>query len=222
MRPKVTLEELFAEGEHAGPKQLSIVVKADVQGSVEALRDALTELSTDAVEVKVVLAGVGGVTESDVMLARASEAIVIGFHVRPDSAARRAADSQGVDIRHYRIIYEATDDLRLAMAGLLPPTLEETVLGQAEVRQTFTVPRVGTIAGCFVTEGLVRRNAQCRLLRDAVEIYSGRVGSLRRFKDDAREVQKDFECGIGIEGYNDIKISDVIEVFEVEEKPATL
>ncbi|UCE87322.1 MAG: translation initiation factor IF-2 [Deltaproteobacteria bacterium] len=221
-RPKVSLEDLFAQGEEGGAKELAIVLKADVQGSVEAIRDALEKLSTEKVSVEVVHAGVGAVNESDVMLARASNAIVIGFHVRPDAAARRAAEGQGVDVRHYRIIYEATDDIKAAMAGLLPPVVEEKVLGQAEVRRVFVVPRVGTVAGCYVTEGVVRRNAQCRLLRDGAQVYSGRVGSLKRFKDDAREVQKDFECGIGIDGYNDVKIGDVIEVFAVEETPASL
>jgi translation initiation factor IF-2 len=221
-RPKVSLEDLFAQGDEGAVKELAIVVKADVQGSVEAVREALQKLSTEQVTVNVVHAGVGAINESDVMLARASDAIVLGFHVRPDAAARRAAEGQGVDVRHYRIIYEATDDIKAAMAGLLPPVVEEKVLGQAEVRRIFVVPRVGTVAGCFVTEGLVRRNAHCRLLRDGTQIYSGRVGSLKRFKDDAREVQKDFECGIGIDGYNDVKIGDVIEVFAVEETPATL
>ena len=165
-RPKVSLEDLFARGEEGAVKELAIVVKADVQGSVEAMREALSKLSTEKVTVCVVHAGVGAINESDVMLARASDAIVLGFHVRPDAAARRTAEGQGVDVRHYRIIYEATDDIKAAMAGLLPPVVEEKVLGQAEVRQTFVVPRVGTVAGSFVTGGLVRRNAQCRLLRD--------------------------------------------------------
>ena len=155
-------------------------------------------------------------------LERASEAVVVGFHVRPDPSARKEAESQGVDIRLYRVIYEATDEIRAAMAGLLPPRIEEKELGRAEVRETFTIPKIGTIAGSYVVEGLIRRNAQARLVRDGVQIYSGKVGSLRRFKDDAREVQTGFECGIGIDGYNDIKVGDVIEVFELQEKPATL
>jgi translation initiation factor IF-2 len=217
-----SLEELFAEAEGGGVKELHLVVKADVHGSVEALRDALLKLSTDAVKVNVIHSGVGAVTETDVMLAKASSAIVIAFHVRPDPAARRAAEGQGVEIRTYRVIYEATEDVEKAMTGLLPPTLTEQFLGRAEVRRTFNVPRVGTIAGCYVSEGLIRRNASARLLRDGVQVYEGRIGSLKRFKDDAREVNSGFECGIGIEGYNDVKVGDVIEAFVVEEKPATL
>ena len=209
-------------GEGTGPKELAVVLKADVQGSVEALGDAIVKLSTDEVKVKVIHSGVGAVSESDVMLARASEAIIVAFHVRPDPSARKEAESQGVDIRLYRVIYEATDEIRAAMAGLLPPRIEEKELGRAEVRETFTIPKIGTIAGSYVVEGLIRRNAQARLVRDGVQIYSGKVGSLRRFKDDAREVQTGFECGIGIDGYNDIKVGDVIEVFELQEKPATL
>ncbi len=217
-----SLEDLFAGADGSGAKQLRIVLKADVQGTVEAVRDALTKLSTEEVEVQVIHSGVGGVTESDVMLARASDAIVVGFHVRPDPAARRAADGHGVDVRVYQIIYELTDEVRKAMAGLLPPKLTEQFVGRAEVRKTFSVPRLGTIAGCYVSEGLVRRGGQCRLLRDGVQVYEGKVGSLKRFKDDAREVQSGFECGIGIEGYNDLKVGDVIETFAIEEKPATL
>jgi translation initiation factor IF-2 len=222
-RPRRTLEELFAMvGEGTGPKELAVVIKADVHGSVEALGQTIEKLSTDEVKVKVIHSGVGAVSESDVMLARASDAIIVAFHVRPDPAARKAAESQGVDIRLYRVIYEATDEIRAAMAGLLPPRIEEKELGRAEVRETFTIPKIGTIAGSYVVEGLIRRNAQARLVRDGVQIYSGKVGSLRRFKDDAREVQTGFECGIGIDGYNDLKVGDVIEVFELQEKPATL
>ncbi len=217
-----SLEELFAGADGGGPKQLRVVLKADVQGTAEAVRDALTKLSTDEVEVQVIHSGVGGVTESDVMLARASEAIVVGFHVRPDPAARRAADGHGVDVRVYQIIYELTDEVRKAMAGLLPPRLTEQFLGRVEVRKTFTVPRIGMIAGSYVSEGLVRRGGQCRLLRDGVQIYEGKVSSLKRFKDDAREVLAGFECGVGIDGYNDLKVGDIIETFAIEEKPATL
>jgi translation initiation factor IF-2 len=220
--PTRSLDEFFAEVEGAGVKELPLLVKADVQGSVEALRDALLKLSTDAVKVNVIHSGVGAVTETDVMLARASGAIVIAFHVRPDPSGRKAAEGQGVDVRVYRVIYEATEDVQKAMVGLLPPTVSEAFLGRAEVRETFNVPRVGTIAGCYVTEGNVRRNASCRLLRDGVQVYEGKVGSLKRFKDDTREVASGFECGIGIEGYNDIKIGDVIEAFVLEEKPAAL
>jgi translation initiation factor IF-2 len=221
-RTAVSLDEFFAEAQGGGVRELRLVVKADVQGSVETLRDSLTKLSADEVKVSVILAGVGAITESDVMLARASGAIVIGFHVRPEPAARKAAEGQGVDIRTYQVIYEATEDVQKAMVGLLPPTVSESFLGRAEVRQTFNVPRIGTIAGCYVVEGMIRRNALARLLRDGVQVHEGRIGSLKRFKDDAREVQTGFECGIGLEGYNDVKIGDTIEVFVVEEKPATL
>jgi translation initiation factor IF-2 len=219
---RVSLEELFARGEDAGPKELRVVLKADVAGSLEAVREALLKQSTDQVKVNVILAGVGGIAESDVMLAKASDAIVIGFHVRPDTAARRAAEGQGVDVRSYQIIYELTDEVRRAMAGLLPPRIEEKVLGRVEVRKTFTVPRVGTIAGCYVTDGMVRRTARARLLRDGVQVWEGTLASLKRFKDDAREVQTGYECGIGLEGYNDVKIGDVIEPYEVVETPAEL
>jgi len=221
-RPRLSLEEMFAQAEGGGPKELPIVLKADVQGSVEAVRDALLKLSTDEVEVNVIHSGVGAVTENDVMLAKASGAVVVAFHVRPDPAARKAAEGQGVDVRSYRVIYEATDEIQKAMAGLLPPKIQEAFLGRAEVRQTFQIPRVGMIAGCHVTEGRIRRNASCRLVRDGVQIYEGRIGSLKRFKEDAREVQSGFECGIGIDGYGDVKVGDVIEAFVLEEHPATL
>jgi translation initiation factor IF-2 len=219
---RLTLDEFFAQAEGGGVKELSIVLKADTQGSVEALRSSLLELSTDSVKVDVLLAGVGAVTETDVMLAKASEGIIVGFHVRPDPVARRAAEGQGVEIRTYQVIYEVVDDVRKAMAGLLPPTISEKFEGRAEVRDTFSVPRIGTIAGCYVAEGKIRRGSSCRLLRDGVQIYEGRVGSLKRFKDDVREVNSGFECGLGIEGYNDVKIGDVVETYVLEEKPATL
>jgi translation initiation factor IF-2 len=219
---RLTLDEFFAQAEGGGVKELSVVLKADTQGSVEALRASLLDLSTDSVKVDVLLAGVGAVTETDVMLAKASDGIIVGFHVRPDPAARRAAEGQGVEIRTYQVIYEVVDDVRKAMAGLLPPTISEKFEGRAEVRDTFSVPRVGTIAGCYVSEGKVRRGASCRLLRDGVQIYEGRVSSLKRFKDDVREVNSGFECGLGIEGYNDVKLGDVVETYVLEEKPATL
>ena len=222
VRPRLSLEAFFAQTQGGGVKELAIVLKADVQGSLEAVRDALVKLSTDAVKVDVIHTGVGAITESDVMLAKASSAIVIGFHVRPDPASRRAAEGQGVDVRLYQIIYEATDDVRKAMAGLLPPTIKEVALGRAEVRRTFTVPKIGMIGGSYVLEGLIRRGAPCRLVRDGVQIYDGRVGSLKRFKDDAREVTTGFECGIGIDGYNDLKVGDIIEAYVREEQPATL
>jgi translation initiation factor IF-2 len=192
------------------------------RGSVEALRDALNKLSTDSVKVNVILSGVGAITKDDVMLSKASNAIILGFHVRPDPPGRKAADEHGVDIRVYKVIYEIIDEVKQAMAGLLPPTVTEKMGGRAEVRELFTVPKIGKIAGSMVADGMIRRGATCRLIRDGVQIYEGKVGSLKRFKDDAREVNSGFECGIGIEGYNDIKVGDVIETFTLEEKPATL
>ncbi len=220
--PKISLDDFFAQAEGGGVQELRVVVKADVHGSMEALREALLKLSTDAVKVNVIHTGVGAITETDVMLAKASSAIIVGFHVRPDPTGRRAAEGEGVDVRNYRVIYEVTDDVRQAMAGLLPPTVSESFLGRAEVRRTFAVPRVGTIAGSYVAEGQIRRGGPCRLLRDGVLIHEGKVGSLKRFKDDAREVATGFECGIGIDGYNDVKVGDVIETYVLEEQAATL
>jgi len=221
-RPRVSLEELFAAAEGDGPKELRVIVKADVQGSAEALREALGKLATEKVKVNVLLTAVGGISESDVQLAQASSAVIIGFHVRPDANARKLAESAGVDVRVYQIIYEALDEVRAAMAGLLPPTLKEVVLGQAEVRKTFTIPKSGTVAGCYVTDGLIRRGARGRLVRDGVQVYDGKFASLKRFKDDVREVQTGFECGIGIDGFNDVKVGDVIEAYEIQEQPAQL
>jgi translation initiation factor IF-2 len=221
-KPSFTLDEFFERMEGGGIKELPVVIKGDVHGSVEALRDALLKLSTDSVKVNVILSGVGAITKDDVMLSKASSAIILGFHVRPDPPGRKAAEEHGVDIRVYKVIYEIIDEVKKAMAGLLPPTVTEKMGGRAEVRELFTVPKVGKIAGSMVADGAIRRGATCRLIRDGVQIYEGKIGSLRRFKDDAREVNSGFECGIGIEGYNDIKVGDVIETFTLEEKPATL
>jgi translation initiation factor IF-2 len=221
-KPSFTLDEFYERMEGGGVKELVVVIKGDVHGSVEALRDALLKLSRDSVKLNVILSGVGTITKDDVMLAKASNAIILGFHVHPDPPARNAAEEQGVDIRVYKIIYEIIDDVKKAMAGLLPPTVTETLGGRAEVRELFTVPKVGKIAGSMIADGTIRRGSICRLIRDGVQIYEGKVGSLRRFKDDAREVNSGFECGIGIDGYNDIKVGDVIETFTLEEKPATL
>jgi translation initiation factor IF-2 len=221
-RPRVSLEQLFAAADGEGPKELQVIVKADVQGSAEALREALVKLSTDKVKVNVLHASVGGITERDVQLAQASSAVIVGFHVRPDVNARKLAEANGVDVRVYQIIYEALDEVRAAMAGLLPPISKEVVLGQAEVRKTFTIPKAGTVAGCYVTDGLIRRGARSRLVRDGVQVFDGRFGSLKRFKDDVREVQTGFECGIGLDGFNDVKVGDVIEAYEIQESPAQL
>lgn len=214
---KVSLEDLYRQVQAGDTKELRIVVKADVQGSVEALADALSRLSGEEVRLNVLHASVGGITESDVMLASASNAVVIGFNVRPESKATAAAEREGVDLRLYTIIYDALNDVRDAMEGLLEPTFREKILGKAEVRETFSIPGIGTIAGCFVSEGRITRNATARLVRDHVVVHSGKIASLRRFKDDAREVVAGYECGIGLDNYQDVKVGDVIEVYEMEQ-----
>jgi translation initiation factor IF-2 len=217
-----TLEELYAHVQAGEIERLNVILKGDVGGSVEALADELTKLSTEEVKVDVIHRGVGAITENDVLLAAASQAIIIGFHVRPDSRARAAAEREGVDIRVYRVIYEVVDDVRNAMEGLLAPEEREVVLGSAEVRETFKIPRVGTIAGCFVSDGTIPRTARVRVVRDGVEIYEGVIGSLKRFKDDVREVREGYECGINVEGFNDVKVGDVIEAYKIEEVQRTL
>ncbi|WP_456342817.1 translation initiation factor IF-2 [Thermovibrio sp.] len=213
---RVSLEELFAKMQAGEVKELNIVLKADAQGSIEAIRKSLEELSTDEVKVNVIHAGVGPITENDIMLAAASNAIVIGFNVRPDSAARQAAEREKVDVRTYRVIYDIVDEVKKAMAGLLEPEEKEVYLGSAEVRATFKVPKVGTVAGCYVRDGVIRRNANVRLVRDGVVIYDGKIASLKRFKEDVREVQAGYECGVGLENFNDIKVGDVIECYTIE------
>jgi translation initiation factor IF-2 len=214
---KVSLEDLYRQVQAGDTKELRIVIKADVQGSVEAIAEALTRLSTDEVRLNVLHASVGGITESDVMLASASNAVVIGFNVRPESKATTAAEREGVDVRLYEVIYDALNDVRDAMEGLLEPTYREKVLGRAEVRETFSIPAIGLIAGCFVTDGRVTRNAAARLVRDHVVVHNGKISSLRRFKDDAREVQSGYECGIGLDNFQDVKTGDVIEAYEMEQ-----
>ncbi len=221
-KPRLTLDEFYAQSAGEGPKELAVVLKADVQGTCEAVRDSLEKLSTDAVKLRVVSSGVGAIVENDINLASASGTIVLGFNVRPDPAARRLSDSDGVEIRTYSVIMELLDDVKAAMAGLLPPIISEKMLGRAEIRETFTIPKLGTIAGSYVLEGKLVRNAHCRVVRDGVQLYTGTVGSLRRFKDDVKEVINGMECGIGVATYNDIKVGDIIEVFDLEEKPATL
>jgi len=197
-------------------KELPIILKGDVQGSVEVLADSLQKLSTEKVKIKVLHTGVGAITETDVLLASASNAIIIGFNVRPERKAQELAEQEQVEIRLHSIIYELQDEIKKAMLGLLEPTIKETYLGRAEVRDTFRVPKVGTIAGCAVIDGVIKRDADVRLLRDNVVVYKGRVGSLRRFKDDVSEVRNGMECGIGIAGYGDIKVGDIIEAFATE------
>jgi len=221
-RPRMSLEEFYAQADTEEAKDLRMVVKADVAGTQEAVVQAIEDLATEAVKVTILSSGVGAINENDVMLASASDGIVVGFNVRPDTAAQRAADTHGIEIRNYNIIMNLIDDIRSSMAGLLPPTIREVALGRAEVRETFVIPKLGTIAGSYVNDGKVKRGARCRLIRDGVQVYEGSISSLRRFKDDVAEVGNDFECGIGVGGYNDVKIGDVIEAFELEEEPATL
>jgi translation initiation factor IF-2 len=218
----VSLED-FMNASAAGEKRtLRIVIKADQGGPAEALADALGQLSHDEVSVDVIHRGVGSITESDILLARASGAIIVGFHVRPDNNARAAAEREGVDIKLYKVIYEAVEDVRAALEGMLRPEEREVVLGEAEVRETFKVPKLGLIAGCSVRSGIIARQARARVIRDSVEIYDGNIGSLRRFKDDVKEVREGFECGIGIENFNDIKVGDVIECYRKEQVARTL
>jgi len=213
---KITLEDLYKQIQSGEVKDLNVIVKGDVQGSVEAVSESLRKLSTDAVRLNVIHSGVGAITETDVNLAAASNTIIIGFSVRPEVKAQSLAEKEGVDIRLYSIIYDAVEDVKKAMEGLLAPTLKEKYLGRAEIREVFSVPKIGNIAGCYVQDGKMLRNAQARLLRDNVVVYEGKLSSLRRIKDDVKEVASGYECGIGLENYNDIKIGDLIEAFEIE------
>lgn len=219
---KVTLEDLFEQIQEGEIKDLGVVLKADVQGSVEAIRDALIKQATDEVRVKVLHEGTGGINEGDVMLASASNAIIIGFNVRPDNKALEVVRREQVDVRFYNVIYDIVKDIRDALKGLLAPVFTEQVLGRAEVRETFQVPKVGTIAGCYVVDGLIRRNAQVRVVRDGIVIHDGKIDSLKRFKDDAREVASGYECGIGLENYNDVKQGDILENYLMIEQEAEL
>jgi len=219
---KLSLEDLYRKIQSGEVKDLNVIIKGDVQGSVEAVGESLRKLSTDAVRLNVIHSAVGAVTETDVNLAAASNAIVIGFNVRPEVKAQGLAEKEGVDIRLYNIIYDAVEDVKKAMEGLLSPTFKEKYLGRAEVRELFSVPKVGTVAGCHVQDGKMLRNAQVRLLRDNVVIYDGKMSSLRRFKDDVKEVASGYECGIGLENYNDLKAGDIIEAFEMEKIAAKL
>src|ERR687886_359104 len=214
--PRRTLEQLLGEG---GMQDLNLVIKADVAGSVEALKEALSRLSTDEVRVNIVRSGVGAITDSDVMLGSASGGIVLGFNVRPTNTAKQVAEREKVEIRTYNVIYKALEDIEAAMRGMLAPETEERETATAEVRQTFRVPNVGVVAGCYVTSGEVSRNNRVRVVRDGTVIYEGQIASLRRFKDDVRSVRAGFECGVGVENFNDVKEGDVLEFFEVVEVP---
>ena len=219
---KISLEELYARIQEGDVKELKVIVKADVQGSAEAVSGTLSKLSTAACRLIVIHSGVGGVTETDISLASASNAIVLGFNVRPSPKATHLAELERVDIRLYNVIYDAVNDIKDAMEGLLAPTLKEVDLGRAEVREAFNVTKVGTIAGCYVVSGKILRNAHARLLRDDVVIWTGKLTSLRRFKDDVKEVSNNYECGIGLENYNDIKPGDIIEAYEIKESKTSL
>ncbi|MDT8069833.1 MAG: translation initiation factor IF-2 [Terriglobia bacterium] len=219
---RVSLEGLAEQIKQAGIKELAIILKADVGGSVEVISDLLNRLSNDKVKINVMRASVGAITESDVLLASASNAIIIGFNVRPERKAQEMAEQEKVEIRLHSIIYELQDEMKKAMVGMLEPTIKETYLGRAEVRDTFRIPKVGTVAGCYVQDGTIKRDAEVRLLRDNVVVFKGKISSLKRFKDDAREVTNGMECGIGIQNYNDIKVGDVIEAFVTEKVAAEL
>jgi translation initiation factor IF-2 len=221
-KSKVTLESFLASRPDDQAQTLNLVLKADVQGSLEAVTESLNKLSTDEVKINVVHGGAGAITESDILLAGASEAIIIGFNVRPNLKVKEIAEHEGVEVRFYDIIYKLVSEVKDAMSGMLAPDIEEVYLGQAEVRDTFSVPKVGTVAGCFVADGKITRNCKVRLLRGGVVIYTGSVTSLRRIKDDVKEVAKGFECGMGLEKYNDIKVGDVIEAFETKEVARTI
>jgi len=216
------LENMFSQMGEGEVKNVNVLIKGDVQGSIEALGESLAKLSTDDVKVSVVHGMVGAINESDVNLAMASSAVVIGFNVRADAQARKLAEQEDVQIRYYSIIYEVIDDVKAAMEGMLEPEIREDFIGYVEVREVFKAPKIGTIAGCYVTEGVVRRNANVRVLRDSVVIFEGNIDSLRRFKDDVSEVKNGTECGIGVVNYNDIKVGDQLEIFEKVEVKVTL
>ncbi|HUI29131.1 MAG TPA: translation initiation factor IF-2 [Candidatus Acidoferrales bacterium] len=221
-RQHVTLEDISKEIKEGMIKQLNIVVKGDVDGSVEALSDALAKLSNDEVRVQVIHKAVGGISESDVLLAAASNAVILGFHVRPGSAARKLAETESVEIKLYSIIYDAIENVRKGLEGLLSPEIHEDVVGSVEVRQVFKVPKVGTVAGCYVVDGKVQRSNRVRLIRDGIVVYEGTIGSLKRFKDDVREIEEGYECGLSLENFNDIKVGDTIEAFVIVETQRTL
>jgi translation initiation factor IF-2 len=212
-----TLEQMFTQIKEGTASELPVVIKADAQGSVEAIAASFDKLSTDEVKVQLLHSAVGGITESDVTLARASGGLIIGFNVRANPQAREMAKRDGIDIRYYSIIYNALDDIKAMLSGMLAPELREKFLGNAEIREVFNITKAGKVAGCYVTDGVVKRGAGVRLLRDNVVIHEGKLKTLKRFKDEVREVQHGYECGMAFENYDNIKAGDVIEAFEVEE-----
>jgi len=214
---RLSLEKLYEQMQENEVKALNLIIKADVHGSIEAITDALTKLSNEEVRINVIHSATGALNESDISLATVSDAIIIGFNVRPSSKIQTLASEENVDIRFYNIIYNVIKDIKNAIVGMMASTFEERTLGRAEVREVFHIPKIGTIAGCYVTDGKIERGQLARILRDWVVSYEGKVSSLRHFKDDAKEVQSGYECGIGIKNYNDIKIGDVIECYYLEE-----
>jgi len=213
----ITLEEIGRRLAIGDFKELNLIIKGDVDGSIEALSDSLQNLSTEQIAVKIVHKGVGAITEADINLASASDAIIVGFQVRPSASARKLADQEQIDIRLYSVIYKAIDEIKAAMEGMLSPEIEEVVTGSAEIRETFDITKVGTIAGCFVTQGTIKRNSKIRVIRDGIVLHTGKLGSLKRFKDDQKEVKHGYECGLNIDKFNDIKIGDIVEAFEENE-----
>jgi translation initiation factor IF-2 len=216
------LENMFEQMGEGEVKFLPLIVKADVQGSYEALANALQKLSTDEVKVNIIHSGVGAITESDINLALASKAVVIGFNTRADAMARKLIDSTGVDVRYHNIIYDVVDEIKAAMSGMLSPEKKESVIGLVEVREVFRITKIGTVAGCYVLDGVVKRGSSLRLLRDNVVLFTGELDSLKRFKDDVKEVKAGFECGLSLKGFNELQIGDQLEIYEVVEVARTL
>ena len=213
----ITLDEIGRRLAIGSFKQLNVIVKGDVDGSVEALSDSLLKLSTPKIQISIIHKAVGQISESDVLLASASDAVIVGFQVRPSASARKVADNEEIEIRLYSVIYDAINDVKAAMEGMLEKEMEEVIVGNAEIREVFKITKVGTVAGCMVTEGYVKRNNPIRLIRDGIVVYSGEMTALKRFKDDASEVRAGFDCGISIKNFNDMKVGDVIESYENRE-----
>jgi translation initiation factor IF-2 len=213
----ITLDEIGRRLAIGDFQELNVIVKADVDGSVEALSDSLIKLSTDEIQLNVIHKSVGQISESDVLLASASDAIIVGFQVRPNLQARRLAENEGIQIKLYSIIYQAIEDVKMALEGMLSPEEEEKIVANVEVRETFKISKVGTIAGCMVLDGKITRNTPIRIIRDGVVIYTGKLGSLKRFKDDVKEVSTGYECGLNIENFNDIKVGDIVEGYDIVE-----
>jgi translation initiation factor IF-2 len=216
---KVTMEDLHQQIVEGKIQELNLIIKADTQGSIAAVREAFSKLETEEIRIKVIHDGVGGITESDVLLSSASNAIIIGFNVRPTDKADVLATREKIDIRMYVVIYDAIEDMKKALEGLLAPKFKEIIVGRAEVREVFNMPKVGSIAGCHVAQGKIERNLEARLIRDSVIVYQGKILSIRRFKEDVKEVQQGYECGLSLENFQDIKQGDVVEPFLLEEVP---